>query len=51
MKNMKNKPNLIEIAKLFGSLFAFTFGLLALVGAYVLIVSNSWGVYFDSLAK
>jgi hypothetical protein len=47
----ENKVNIIEIAKLLGSLFAFTFGILALVGAWAVVASTSWGQYFESLAK
>jgi hypothetical protein len=47
----ENKVNIIEIAKLLGGLFAFTFGILALVGAWAVVASTSWGQYFESLAK
>ena len=47
----ENKPNFIELAKLLGSLFAFTFGILALVGVWAVVVSNNWGQFFESLAK
>ena len=47
----ENKVNFIEIAKLLGSLFAFTFGILSLVGAWAVVVSTNWGQYFESLAK
>jgi len=47
----ENKVNIIEIAKLLGSLCAFTFGILALVGAWVIVVSTNWSQYFESLAK
>ena len=49
MKN--NKPNFIELAKLLGSLFAYTFSILALVGAWAVAASNNWGQFFESLAK
>ena len=47
----ENKVNIIEIAKLLGGLFAFTFGILALVGVWAVVVSNNWGQFFESLAK
>ena len=47
----ENKVNIMEIAKLLGGLCAFTFGILALVGAWVVVVSTNWGQYFESLAK
>ena len=47
----ENKANIIEITKLLGSLCAFTFGILALVGAWVVVVSTNWSQYFESLAK
>ena len=47
----ENKANIIEITKLLGSLCAFTFGILALVGAWAVAASNNWGQFFESLAK
>ena len=47
----ENKVNIIEIAKLLGGLFAFTFGILSLVGAWVVVVCTNWGQFFESLAK
>jgi hypothetical protein len=45
----ENKVNIIEIAKLLGGLFAFTFGILALFGAWVVVVSTNWAEYYESL--
>jgi len=47
----ENKVNIIEIAKLLGGLFAFTFGILSLVGAWAVAVSVNWSQYFESLAN
>ena len=47
---MKDKiENIIEIAKLLGSLALFAFGTLALVGLWMGLAMNGWGSYFESL--